>query len=70
MRQRDYRYQHKISVATFADSIGVSEVAAWRYENGRVPEAAVMARIIATTAGAVTANDYFDMPALTPGDAA
>lgn len=72
MRQRDYRHQHNLSVAEFASRIGISDVTAWRYENGRVPDPGVLERIIAATGGAVTPNDYFDVSGIASagGDAA
>ncbi|MBP2299629.1 XRE family transcriptional regulator [Azospirillum picis] len=43
----------------FAALIGTSQAAVNRYRRGRrVPRPLVMARIVAATAGAVTANDF------------
>lgn len=48
----------------FAASIGTSQAAVNRYRHGRrVPRPAVMARIVATTGGAVTANDFHGVAA-------
>jgi len=55
-----YQRQHQLSAARLAALIGVSEQALHRYMyRGRIPQTAVMRRIIAATSGAVTANDFF-----------
>ena len=59
-----------MSLAAVGEAIGVAEGSVSRYEKGRVPEPDVMQRIIAFTAGMVQPNDWFDLSAATPGDAA
>lgn len=47
----------------FHQRIGVEPMTLWRYRNGkrkRLPER-IMANIVRETAGAVTANDFYDM---------
>ena len=51
------------TASAFAARIGVSHVSVVRYQAGRVPAPDVMQRIITETAGAVTADDFFDVPA-------
>ncbi|MBP2228020.1 DNA-binding transcriptional regulator YdaS (Cro superfamily) [Azospirillum agricola] len=47
----------------FAALIGTSQAAVNRYRHGqRVPRPRVMARIAEATGGAVTANDFHDLP--------
>ncbi len=60
MQLKSYLDRQKISRATFAVSIGVTEVAVTRYINGdRIPRPAKMALIEAVTKGAVKPNDFF-----------
>jgi transcriptional regulator with XRE-family HTH domain len=59
MNQKAYRIAHGLSLADFAKRIGVHAVSCWRYENGRVPEARTMRRIIEEFGGEITADDYF-----------
>lgn len=55
----------KISDAEFADRIGVSRQALWRYKAmERVPRPEILSRIHTATSGAVTANDF--MQPVTP----
>jgi transcriptional regulator with XRE-family HTH domain len=52
--------REEISDADFAERIGVSRQALWRYKScERVPRPEIMARIHVETGGAVTANDFF-----------
>ncbi len=52
----------------FSRRIGVSPAAVARYASGkRIPSPDVMQRIIAETEGAVTPNDFYDVP-LPPSD--
>lgn len=52
---------------SFAASIGASQAAVNRYRHGRrMPRPAVMARIVAATGGAVTANDFHGLPEVPP----
>jgi transcriptional regulator with XRE-family HTH domain len=44
----------------FAERIGVSSAAVWRYVHGeRIPDKDIMARIALATGGKVTANDFY-----------
>jgi transcriptional regulator with XRE-family HTH domain len=59
---RQWREGQRLSQAEAGDKVGVSAVAWGRYERGRVPEPEVLQKIITVTQGAVTANDWFDIP--------
>lgn len=59
---RAWRIEHNLSQAEMGNLIGISSVAVGRYERGRMPEAAIMQKIIDITAGAISANDFFDLP--------
>jgi transcriptional regulator with XRE-family HTH domain len=59
---KSWREGQKISRADLGEKLGVTAVAVGRYESGRVPEPAVLQRLIEITAGDVTANDFFDIP--------
>lgn len=60
MKLADYLAKTQTTHAAFAARIGVSQAAVSRYAAGhRVPEAPQMLRIVAETAGAVTANDFY-----------
>lgn len=49
----------KTSDAEFADRIGVTRQALWRYKfAGRIPKPEIIARISRATNGEVTANDF------------
>lgn len=62
MKLHLYLSENKITEAAFAEAIGVTRISVARYKAGRVPEAEVMDRIIEATSGAVTPNDFFDLP--------
>lgn len=65
---RRWRTARKLTQAAFGELIGCGWNAVWRYENeGRIPEAAILQRIIDATGGAVTPNDFFDLDAEKPG---
>lgn len=51
-----------LTLADVAKRIDRSEAATSRYENGRVPEPDTMRRIHDLTGGAVTPNDFYDIP--------
>lgn len=54
---------HGIADAAFAESIGVSRQALHRYKRGeRRPEWDVLERIVRVTEGAVTPNDFIELP--------
>lgn len=57
---RDYLDRHDIAVATFAQTVGVSVQALYRYiKHERMPRRAEMQRIASATDGEVTANDFY-----------
>ena len=63
MHLRRYLASLGISVATFADTIGVTVQAVHRYVNGeRIPNRDVMERIAAATQGKVQPNDFYSVP--------
>ena len=68
MKLDAYLKTNDISEQKFAEQIGVSQQAVHRYRTGRVPTPEVMQAIIKVTAGAVTADDFFDtsVPDSTP----
>jgi hypothetical protein len=56
----EYLQTQGVSETDMARQIGVSQVAVNRYRRGeRIPEAAIMARIVQATDGAVTPNDFY-----------
>lgn len=63
MHLRRYLANFGISVATFADTIGVTVQAVHRYVNGeRIPNRDVMERIALVTGGKVQPNDFYSVP--------
>jgi DNA-binding transcriptional regulator YdaS (Cro superfamily) len=65
MKLSKYLSQAAVSEAEFAKSIGVASASVNRYCQGeRVPEPTIMRKIYKATHGAVTANDFFNLPAL------
>lgn len=60
MELRSYLIQHDVAVADFADRIGVTVSALYRYLHGeRRPNADVLKRIHQATGGLVQPNDFF-----------
>lgn len=60
MKLSDYLVREGLSQAAFAYTIGVSQQAVERYANGeRIPRSEIMLKIKAATAGAVTADDFY-----------
>lgn len=60
MKLAEFLATTRTTHAAFATRIGVSQAAVSRYAAGlRVPEPEHMLRIVAETAGAVTANDFY-----------
>lgn len=60
MTLSDYLSEARLNYAEFGRKIGVSRQAVRRYvEDGRIPESAVLKKIIWATDGKVTANDFF-----------
>lgn len=61
----------KISDTDFAERIGVTRQALWRYKvAGRIPKPEIIARISKATNGKVTANDFVFRAAEPAGNAA
>ena len=59
----EYRKSHGMTQKALADCIEVGVSAVSRYEQGRIPAPEVMSRIVATTRGAVTPNDFHGLAA-------
>lgn len=70
MKLLDWRKAQNITQTEAAEKIGVTPVSFGRYEGGRVPEPQTLQKIIEVTGGAVTANDFFEIPNTQTGDAA
>jgi len=63
MKLATYLENNEISDAAFARQIGVERQAVGRYKSGdRFPEKPILLKIYEVTAGAVTANDFADLP--------
>lgn len=72
MKLEKYLKDHREKPGEFGARIGVKRLAVYRYMRGlRRPAFVVMQRIAEATGGAVTANDFYDMPdAGAPAEAA
>ena len=71
MDLRSYLDVHDISIAVFADLLGVSVQAVHRYVNNeRLPRPDVMVRIAEVTGGAVKPNDFYPVCSREPLEAA
>ena len=67
MQIATYLRDRKLTLAAFASQIGVHPRAVHRYVHGRrTPEREIMRRIVDATNGAVTPNDFFDLPDTPP----
>lgn len=67
MKLADWLEQQSLSASEFAREINDSPTNVWRYANGkRIPNKTTMAKIVARTKGAVTANDFYDTEAAPP----
>lgn len=62
MRLADYLVKRGLTQKQFGKIVGVDQSQIARYVGGRVPHRDVMQRIIEKTDGAVTANDFFEVP--------
>jgi hypothetical protein len=69
MKLAQYLIDNDITFNEFAGSIGVANgTVVHRYASGkRIPEPAVMARIVEATNGQVQPNDFYDVPDTPPG---
>lgn len=64
MRLSDYLEKNRLTQTEFAKLIDADQGQIARYISGdRLPRRDVMQKIIDATAGAVTPNDFFDVPA-------
>lgn len=64
MTLADYLSQNSLTATEFAALVECDESAVVRWLGGsRTPNANTMQRIIAATGGAVTPNDFFELPA-------
>ena len=72
MKLKDYLSQNDISVETFAESIGVTRFAIYKWTAGvRVPRREVIEKIADVTGGSVTPNDFFaEQPSSSPAEQA
>lgn len=69
MKLRAWRRANNLTVREAADRLGVTFHTIYRYEQGKVvPPPDKMRQIIALSGGAVTPDDFFDVPA--PAEAA
>jgi len=67
MQLRTFLEESGTSVSKFAREIDVLAKSVYRYMDGtRRPSPAIMYRIVTATAGAVTANDFFNAPVCEP----
>ncbi len=63
MKLRNWLDQEKIDNAAFGRRIGRTAEAVRRYVAGdRIPDKETMTSIVTATSGAVTPNDFFDLP--------
>ena len=64
IKLRQWREANNLSMEEVAERLGVSgRMTIYRYERGRVPEPDTLQKIIEITEGAVTADDWFEVPA-------
>jgi transcriptional regulator with XRE-family HTH domain len=62
MKITDWLTQNKISDADFAERIGVTRQALWRYKAGdRIPKVRILERIQHETCGEVRPADFFSI---------
>jgi putative transcriptional regulator len=63
MKLSVYLAENNLSDADFAAAIGVTRQAVHRYRTGeRIPDQPTMAKIVEAANGAVTPNDFFNVP--------
>jgi len=66
MKLRDWRYHRKLSFDAAAKAVGASNGSLFRkWERGlQIPRPEQMVNIYLATHGAVTPNDFYDLPSL------
>jgi len=65
MQLRQYFAERGVTVADFADAIGVSVQTVYRYVHGeRLPRRQIMDRIVYETGGEVRPDDFFLVPTI------
>lgn len=62
MKLLDYLREKGLTQQQFGDLIGRSQQAVARYCAARVPDSDTMKLILAASGGAVTPNDFYDLP--------
>jgi transcriptional regulator with XRE-family HTH domain len=68
MTLQNWLHKQKLTVAQFAQSIGVQKVTVYRWLYGhRIPSPAMMRLVMEATDGAVTANDLLEVEHKEPG---
>ena len=66
MLLREWRIKHELSQATVAAAVGAANatvVSRWELKR-HIPRPAEMAALFLVTGGAVTPNDFYDLPSL------
>lgn len=54
-----YREANGLTLDALADRLNVQKSQVWKWENGAIPRPVQMAKIVAATDGAVSANDWY-----------
>lgn len=60
MKLRDWLKASNVSIKSFSEELGVERAMVYRYFTGAMPRARTIRRIELLTAGAVTAQDFYD----------
>lgn len=61
---KKYLDNHNLKISDFSKKVGIPQPSLSRYLAGRVPRKAEMYKIYIATNGAVTPNDFYDLPLL------
>ncbi len=61
MKLKEYLKKNKLTIAAFADSIGLAPFSVERYVKGRLPQPDAMVSIFRETKGAVAPNDFYPL---------
>lgn len=67
MKLKEYLKREGLTLEAFGQHIDATAGEVHAYCNGRKPRDATMARIFEATGGAVTPNDFYDLPELQNG---